>query len=1137
MRNILKPAARTASSRARRSVRGVAAVVASVVLAAGLGSYPVDAQETSAETTTSAAAETVASTTTAAETATSSQTSSEAPKPVVVEPNSVTVERDGDVDHITIRDTDDNPWDSGRKASDEYIWGVKRTGDGDITRIVTVVADGEELDPQYFGYVNGEEYDVIGIDEDAFWTIPPMKLEIEVETTDAGEYEIAEPDEVPTARELSETGYGRTDEAAATVNPEGVGMARAATQGNSRIGLSLNQKSYSGISGPNGDTAPRGTLKTSIGGQYAARNVYLTELVLTHNNTSAKYSLSGPITIRKNGGTETCAVQPHQVTELSRRSAANGGSVNSISIDLSACDPQIAVWQGSGDNIEIDFSGPGTGNAQSDYTMELYGSYESGGGKRFNVVADPNGSVKLSPARTEGDNPYTTTSSFDDRTNFERALVEVSAPNSFLAVENYGLTIDLIESGVTLERRVISASSNSVTFEVYPVKNGKRVESALVEKGANLKLTTRFSDGPVDIDAKVTVFGTSVQRPPEATEPVSEPDRSNFLPGRVPNPALPEKCGLKIAIVADVSTSLQYADGVDAFEKTRTSAKSLVDKLAGTTTKVGVYSFARTAQTQTPGGAVSIQTQQGVNQVKNAINSWTEQNGGATNWEAALSLVGGKGYDAVYFITDGMPTWDDSGWQPLLSASKGQMNSGAFVQATSLKNAVHAANELKADGTRVVPLMVDLKLRAGNTVEGDYVLKDVIPNWAAPKGALGMSSTRSLRYPEDDRMVYPGNGLDTVVNAKEAVDRKYLKFYIKDDREITSNQSLWTYGYRSVVTMGEDISGNGDAIRVAGGYAQLGKELDAIASKLKENCESSFTVKKNIVDQDGKLLEEGASDWTFNTLSTSGSVLDPGGGTLTANSSKTTNQDGLASWRIESKEATNIEVAETLKDGYKLLPINGANAKCTQSVGDFVADVPMVNDGDAGFKVEVPVFSHVTCVVSNYEPKDEFVKLELEKLDATDMSTLSNAKFEVRSERKGEGPFAVNWDEDSQTYKTEAKLGSAKTYYLVETQAPTKDGQQYSLLVAPVEFQIVSGENGYVVQIRDGEDWKSELIGAGLWTERPQEFDAATGYLQVANVRQGNMPKTGGVGVQLPILIGGALIAAGALMGRRKVTA
>lgn len=43
--------------------------------------------------------------------------------------------------------------------------------------------------------------------------------------------------------------------------------------------------------------------------------------------------------------------------------------------------------------------------------------------------------------------------------------------------------------------------------------------------------------------------------------------------------------------------------------------------------------------------------------------------------------------------------------------------------------------------------------------------------------------------------------------------------------------------------------------------------------------------------------------------------------------------------------------------------------------------------------------------------------------------------------------------------------------------------------------------------------------------------------LTLANVRQGNLPKTGGAGLQLPILLGGVLIAAGALMGRRRVVA
>lgn len=244
--------------------------------------------------------------------------------------------------------------------------------------------------------------------------------------------------------------------------------------------------------------------------------------------------------------------------------------------------------------------------------------------------------------------------------------------------------------------------------------------------------------------------------------------------------------------------------------------------------------------------------------------------------------------------------------------------------------------------------------------------------------------------------------------------------------------------------------------------------------------------------------------------------------------------------RTMNADPATFSVVETRKDPYRIFQRDGANAVCSiRDTADSTTsfNLPITNNGEDGINANIPAYSHVTCVFDNYAPKDEFVKLELEKLDANDQSTLSNAKFEVRSDREGEGPFAVNWDEGSQTYKTEAKLSSSKTYYLVETQAPTEDGQQYSLLVAPVEFQIVSGENGHIVQIRDGETWASELVGAGLWTDRPQEVDAATGYLQVANVRQGNMPKTGGVGVQLPILFGGVLIAAGALMGRRKVAA
>lgn len=1175
MRNIMKPAA-TASSRTRRSVRGVAAVVASLALAAGLGSYPVDAQEPVASATDSAVAdagsasattpsvapaETVTSETsperdvfvrlfgsaTAADAPASAETSGAPAKPAfgpnLVAKSPVTWTRDDNVDHIVVEDPEGEAWEFGGKASDENVFALKRIGKGEIEEVLSVTADERELEPYDFGFLNTPEESFVAFNLNALHTIPPQVVDIKVRTTDAGEYAIAESDEVPTVAELEASGFAPERET--DRKGESDAFARAATQANSTISLSTSPLSYSNISGASGNMAPRGTLKTSVVGKAIPQDVYLTELVLTHNNQQAKYSLSGPITVRKNGGTEWCTVQPVNIKNLRTRTAENGGSVSSISIDLSSCDPQIVVWQGYGNSIDIDFNGPATGSASKDYSVELYGSHSRGGAtKKFSVVPATGSSVQLEPQQTTGSNPFTTTSVFEKRTKFEKALVEVKAPNGVLAVENYGFSIDLLESGTKLERKVISATKDTVVFEVYPVKDGKRVESVLVEKGATLTLLSRFSDNPSQVESKVTVYGTTVERPKEDTEVISEPDRAEFLEGRVKNPPLPAKCGLKIAIVADVSTSLQYADGVNAFEQTRNSAKALVNTLAGTSTRVGIYSFARTAQSQTPRGAISIQDQQGADEVNRAIDSWVESSGGATNWEAALTAVQGQAYDAVYFITDGMPTWDNSGWQPLIKPEKGQMNTGAFVQATSLKRAVDAANTLKADGTRIVPLMVDLKLgtaehdvKPGSPVEGDYVLKDALPGHIARKDQLGMSSVRTLRYPEDYPMLYPEKSNSTVVNAKLAVDKGYLSF-AKDGKKVTKDQSKWTYGYRKVLTMGEDISGDGDAIRVEGGYAKLQDHFDQIAKKLIANCESSFVVQKNIVDEHGKILTEGASGWEFTTTADK-AVLDPGDAKLVSKSAKTTGDQGQVAWRVDSMESTALNVQETQQGEYKLRPVNGANARCTQTNGDFTVDVPVENDGDDGFKVDVPAFSKVTCVVSNYQRKDELVKLELKKLDSTDKSVLSNAKFEVRSEREGEGPFAVTWDAGSQTYKTEAKLGTEKSYLLVETQAPTKDGQQYSLLVAPVEFRIVSGgENGgYLVQVWDGQKWITESIDSGLWTERPKTFDAATGYLQVANVRQGDLPKTGGAGLRLPILLGGALIAAGALVGRRKVAA
>lgn len=959
MRNILKPAARTASSRARHSVRGFSAVIASVALAVGLGAYQVDAQETAAVSAASA------------------------------ERCTTTVE----------------------------------------TRTLTVVGTPTDY--------AGRSY-----------------------------------------KRLTVSGLN-TDE-----------MVR-------KFSVSLSSGSFSttrlDFAAPLQDTRSQ-KLTTYADSQFPN----YTELPTTRtvNQTSLTYELDTPVAVGTSSGNVDIVVPSGQANaryytvtaDVETQSCEEEPTTNAPSSTTSPTAPAP-----SEPTAAPSTSAPSTTQTQPTAEAEPDPQGESIiAAGTFRVVAetDPDDPITLSGVQTSGSNPYTTTAAFDQRTVFSGAVIEVNAPNSILATEQYGFNIDLLESGVGLERRVISATSDSAVFEVFPVKDGRRIDSALVEKGATLTATTRFNDQPKNIDATITVKGTQVPRTVTNTTPIPRPSGEEWLEERLPNPELAKKCGLKVAIVADLSTSLKYAD-TNGFTASKEAASAMVDALAGTPTEVGIYHFSRTAGTDT--NAVSVQDQQGVQTVKNAIAKWRETGQGSTNWEAGLKAVQNQNYDVVYFITDGMPTWDDTGWQ-----RAGETNTGAFVQETSLNQAVIAANTLKADGTRIVPIMVDLTLKAGNVVTRDYVLRD-----ALPLGATGALDPGQVRFQQNgsvspgDRAtleyaVYQSPGDDIIVNVEQAQRVGFYNFY-KDRRDITSQPELWTRGLREVRQMGEDISGDGDTIRVTD-YRLLERQLTSLAADLESECEGTFTVRKRIVTPDGSVETERAEGWTF-AVDAGADVLDEGNNVLTSNSKRTTGADGEVRWKTVNADPATFSVVETRQDPYRIFQRDGANAVCSirdAADSETSFNLPITNNGEDGIDANIPAYSHVTCVFDNYSPKDEFVRLELEKLDATDNATLSNAKFEVRSGREDDGPFPVTWDETSQTYKTEAKLAVSKPYSLVETQAPTKDGQSYSLLVAPVEFQIVAGDGGYVVQIRDGQNWTNEVVGAGLWTDRPQQFDAAT---------------------------------------------
>lgn len=135
--------------------------------------------------------------------------------------------------------------------------------------------------------------------------------------------------------------------------------------------------------------------------------------------------------------------------------------------------------------------------------------------------------------------------------------------------------------------------------------------------------------------------------------------------------------------------------------------------------------------------------------------------------------------------------------------------------------------------------------------------------------------------------------------------------------------------------------------------------------------------------------------------------------------------------------------------------------------------------------------------------------------------------FAIQSEEAVTQLTTFTDSKDGGYLTADLELEPGTPYQLVETEAP----EGYELLPAPVTFTIVRQSDGsYKLQIQDS-GAVSNVVAVDA------AGDSNLRLLKVTDIRRGELPHTGGVGVQLPILFGGALIAAGALMGRRKVAA
>ncbi|KRC60516.1 hypothetical protein ASE14_05750 [Agromyces sp. Root81] len=186
------------------------------------------------------------------------------------------------------------------------------------------------------------------------------------------------------------------------------------------------------------------------------------------------------------------------------------------------------------------------------------------------------------------------------------------------------------------------------------------------------------------------------------------------------NPARAQQCGVRIALVIDLSGSV-----APSFDDLKDAAKGFVTALQGTPSQVGIFTFNNVAPATAGAnlGITPVSTVAGANTVRDHIDSFSTPTE-ATNWDRGISQVATSNtqYDIALVLTDGNPT--------VYANDEGPGNRTRFRE---VENGVFSANAVKALGTRVIAFGVgsgvggspdNLIAISGDQLNSDYFQSD-----------------------------------------------------------------------------------------------------------------------------------------------------------------------------------------------------------------------------------------------------------------------------------------------------------------------------------------------------------------------------------------------------------------------------
>lgn len=384
---------------------------------------------------------------------------------------------------------------------------------------------------------------------------------------------------------------------------------------------------------------------------------------------------------------------------------------------------------------------------------------------------------------------------------------------------------------------------------------------------------------------------------------------AGFWPLVEANPPLAQQCGLNIALVVDLSSSIQEEGQLPNLKAALDEA---VDSLRGTPSQLAILTFGTSSPANGfPGsntGLMPVATIADANRVKAHYAGWTTIPTNYTNWDAGLNQVAalnatrstGSHVDLAIVLTDGNPTV--YGQIPGGTTNSPTIPSGSgFTRFRELENATASANRVKAQGTRIVAVGVGDGLDATSS----YNLRTLSGRQKWQPG----TPIHGSDYLQEDSYAEAAAGLRALVSGLCAPSISVIK---------------------QIVPAGGTIA---DAYTPAPGW--------------------DFTVGTQAPGATVNPTNPTTQTTDIHTGATNFDVEVPETGPPSA-------------FAIDEALKPGYALAQVNADGTALDP-NGHNAFCTDKTADDAA-VPVTDTGPTGFSVDLTDESAITCVVYNEAP-------------------------------------------------------------------------------------------------------------------------------------------------------------------------